>query len=348
MPKVSICVPNLNNAQYLQERFDTIRKQSFGDWECIVSDNFSDDGAWEIIQKNAKEDSRITCFQSPKDPAGMYPNWNNCLNKCRGEYIYIATSDDTMAFDCLEKLVTALDFHPSCGIAHCNLTAIGDGAGQFNRHWAEDMLFAKSSGELRDQMHIRRAPFDSLLQLTGHTVYISITQLLIRKNLFDEIGGFDGRWGSAGDFHWHMRACFRTDTIHVPSTWGGWRLHASQATSLSAIDSPTHREKIEEMIDDALRLSWDHLPNGLQKGLESGWRKFFYDKWYFNTMFRDQKDRSAKAWFLISCIMTGSKTARDYLIQRITGRCHRDLPPHEIVTAWLEKLGNEAPLVKVL
>jgi glycosyltransferase involved in cell wall biosynthesis len=348
MPRVSICLPNLNNAKYLHERFDTIRNQTFQDWECIVSDNYSDDGAWDIIQSYAARDPRIICFQSPKDQAGMYPNWNHCLNKCQGEYVYVATSDDTMADDCLEKLMDALDRNPHCGIAHCNLRAIGDGADEFNCHWAEGMLFAKSSGSLRTQKHIRKAPYDALLQLSGHTVYISITQLLIRRDLFDEIGGFDGRWGSAGDFHWHMRACFRTDTVHVPDTWGGWRLHASQATSLSAIDSPPHRAKIEQMIDDALCVSWVHLPKGLQQGLQSGWRNFFYDKWFFHTMIRNQNGKFAKAWFLTKCALSGSKAARDSLLQRVTGKSLENLPPHEIVSGWLEALGNKSPLIKVV
>jgi len=39
----------------------------------------------------------------------MYANWNNCINLAQGKYVYIATSDDTMTPDCLEKMVGALE-----------------------------------------------------------------------------------------------------------------------------------------------------------------------------------------------------------------------------------------------
>ena len=53
MPKVSICVPNLNTRPYLPERFETIFNQTFQDWELIVCDSYSDDGSWEYIQELA-------------------------------------------------------------------------------------------------------------------------------------------------------------------------------------------------------------------------------------------------------------------------------------------------------
>ena len=90
---------------------------------------------------------------------------------------------------------------------------------------------------------MRRAPFDGLLHLRGRAVYTSITQLLIRRSLFDRIGHFDSRWGSVGDFNWNMRAGLVTNTVHVPDTWGGWRIHASQATALNDFMSAEHAER---------------------------------------------------------------------------------------------------------
>lgn len=58
-PRVSICLPNLNNRLYLEERIATIEAQTFQDWELVVCDNFSDDGAWEFFQELAARDSRV-------------------------------------------------------------------------------------------------------------------------------------------------------------------------------------------------------------------------------------------------------------------------------------------------
>ena len=95
LPMVSILLPNLNNREYLPARFHSILNQTLTDWELIVIDGYSDDGAWGLIQECAKSESRMIVTQSPRK--GIYAGINECLSRASGEYVYIATSDDTMA-----------------------------------------------------------------------------------------------------------------------------------------------------------------------------------------------------------------------------------------------------------
>ena len=229
-PKVSICVPNLNTLPFLPERFDTIFNQTFQDWELLVYDGYSDDGAWEYIGQLAAKEPRMRIWQGPRE--GTPGSWSPCVREARGEYVYVATSDDTMPPDCLEKLVAALEAHPECDVAHCRLRTIDEhGCDTDSEWWPTGSIFARSSGDLLQRPHIRRAPYDGLLHLLNSPVYISVTQLLIRRSLFDRVGFFKSQWGSVGDYNWNMRAGLVANTIHVPDTWGGWRVHASQATA---------------------------------------------------------------------------------------------------------------------
>ncbi len=134
---------------------------------------------------------RIHAWQGPRE--GTPGSWTPCVREARGEFVYIATSDDTMAPDCLARMVAALDAHPECDIAHCALRPIdgnGDDATALAHWWRHQSAFARSSGSLLTRPHIREAPFDGLLHLLGDSVYVSITQLLIRRSLFDRIGLF--------------------------------------------------------------------------------------------------------------------------------------------------------------
>ncbi len=332
-PAISVCLPNLNNRQFLQERLESIFKQSCADWELIVVDGHSDDGAWEFLQENAAREPRMRLVQAPRE--GIYPAINRCIELARGEFVYIATSDDTMPSDCLQKLAAALHSNPDCDLAHCMLWAEGLGAEALNVAWRSQSIFARSSGELLQKMHVRRAPLDGLLHLYGESVYLSLTQLLIRRRLFDRVGYFDGRWQSIGDFHWVMRAGLVANTVHVPDTWGGWRLHSQQATHGVALDSPQHRDKIEEMIDDALVSCWSQLPRSVRDGLESGWRDAFRLQWEFQRKLR-QTSGTARSWYLLRNI-AGSRAARTYLLQRLNIR--RAEPPSETVSGWLRSCG---------
>lgn len=245
MPKISICLPNLNNRKFLPERLDTILQQTFTDWELVVVDNYSDDGAWEYLSERAKGEPRMRLSQAPRE--GMYANWNNCLRLAKGEYVYIATSDDTMMPDCLEKMVATLEAHPDCGLCQCQLVIIDDKGAPYPeaKQWNHYTLGSYDQNLVLKQ-NKRLAPHDGMMHPALFTVYTSITQLLIRRAVFERVGYFEGRWGSIGDFEWEMRASLLENCIYIPDKLATWRLHPSQATQ--EVHTPKVRLKMIEMV----------------------------------------------------------------------------------------------------
>ena len=340
--KVSICVPNLNTRPFLPERFQTIRDQSFQDWELLVYDSYSNDGAWEYICQVAAQEPRMRIWQGPRE--GTPGSWNPCIREARGEYVYIATSDDTMPSDCVQKLVAALEANPGCDLAHCPLRAIdenGEDVVETRKWWSEASVFVQSSGPLLDCLHIRRAPFDGLLHLLGGSVYISITQLLIRRRLFDRIGGFESRWGSVGDFNWNMRAALLANTIHVPDTWGGWRLHGSQATAGIGLGSSQNARKIDDMIEHAIDTSQDFLPSALRQRLVSRWLLEAKRRRAFTREVDARYSSPIKRrCFILRRFLTASIPAREYVKSRLQGGS-----PSDWVQRCLDEVGHGPALV---
>lgn len=248
--KVSILLPNLNNRQFLDERFQSILNQTFSDWECIILDSYSDDGAWGLIQEYAKKDQRIKISQIKRE--GIYPAINKCIEKANGEYIYIATSDDTMTPDCLGKMTQALDDHPECDICHCCLTIIDQNSNAHKDLNWNDFYAQKYLGHLIYKKHIRLAPYDAILYSCLGTVYSSLTQLLIRRSVIEKIGNFSNKWESYGDFEWGMKASLVCNIIHIPEYLATFRKHENQATPQN-INLVDNRKKKIEMINNAYK-----------------------------------------------------------------------------------------------
>jgi glycosyltransferase involved in cell wall biosynthesis len=344
-PLVSICLPNLNTFPYLAERLDTILTQTYTNWELIVVDSYSEDGAWELFQRVAEKDRRVSITQAPR---GLYEGWNNCIGRARGQYIYIATSDDTMAPDCLEKLVAALENRPDCELASCNLLAIdGSGAPLKDPSWRDAMILPRAFPGLLKQRHTRRAPFDGLLHLTGYMVHLSITQLLIRRSLFSRIGGFETRWGPLGDRNWEMKAGLVANTVHVPDTWATWRLHIASASSSQSYHSPDYTRKIEEMVDDAVRKCWQYLAPAIVAGLDDHWLSWTRDMRLYYSGLRRRR-RFQRRLFQAGQFFSGSTSVRRELIDRLMGLPEWPRTAVEI-RGWLETLGldpiTQAPIV---
>ncbi|MBC7980186.1 MAG: glycosyltransferase [Armatimonadetes bacterium] len=333
-PRVSICLPNLNNFPYLAERVATIEAQTLTDWELVICDNHSDDGAWEFFQDLAKRDSRVQISQEPRE--GMYANWNNCVRKARGEFVYVATSDDTMAADCLEKMVKALDENPDCDLAHCPMKVIDQHGAPGRDWWTASSHFTKSSGDFLKQRHKRMAPFDGILCLLGDNIYSSVTQLLIRRSLFEKVGLYKADWGSLGDFHWNLRAGLAASAVHVPDTWGGWRMHPSQATANVGLNSPEHQAKIDAMIDDVLSDVERYVGKGNERGkfedLEMRAREIRLHLREHSRL----KNGVERRMFLFWGALLGKRAARQHLASLVSGGKRWPKGAPGAVSSWFE------------
>ena len=338
-PLVSVCLPNRNMRRYLPVRVDTIFHQTYSEWELIVSDNFSEDGAWEFFQNLAAKEKRVSAVQ---ERLGMYDGWNQCIRRARGKYVYIATSDDTMAPDCLEKLVAALERHPECDIAHCNLKVIDDSGDEFDHGWSSISLFALSSGPLMDISHLRMAPFDALLLMSGRTVYWSITQLLIRRDLFDRIGFFESRWGSIGDANWQMRACLVANTTHVADTWAGWRVHGTQATGRINYDSERHEKQTQEMIDHAIQQARP-LVSAQTARLQRKWSDNAHSLRHFLKSLAERPTKLQKRLFILRELLSGDFGAAIHLQSRSAKQPHWP----EAARNWAAQTGLTRALIPV-
>jgi hypothetical protein len=343
VPRVSICVPNFNARPFLPDRFHSILDQRFEDWELLVYDSCSDDGSWEYITQLAAIEPRLVCWQGPRE--GVPAGWNACLQPARGDYVYIATSDDTMPDDCLGKLVAALDAHPECDIAHCRLRMFDEDGSDRPDWWAERSVFARSSGRLIDHPHVRRAPHDGLLHLSGETVYTSMTQLLIRRSLFDRVGLFDRMWQSVTDFNWTMRASLVASTVHVPDTWGGWRVHAAQATAASGLGTREHARMTDRMIDHAIRSAAEGVGPALARRLEERWSPQARDYRAFALEIKARPNSMARRAFIARRLIAGSAAARSHLWAHLFNRPNWLESFPEVVERWLREAGLGPSLV---
>lgn len=338
IPRVSICLPNYNTFPYLQERFDSIFNQTFQDWELFVYDSFSDDGSWELIQRLARQEKRMRIAQGPR--LGPYPAWNECLRQTKADYVYIATSDDAMALDCLEKLVAALDENKDCEVAHCPLVIVDEaGARVTDQKWPECTVFGHGIGDLVRKPHVRKAPHDGLLQLTGMHNYLSITQVLIRRSLFSRTGMFPSKWGSVSDFNWEMKAGLVASTVHVPDTWATWRIRPNQATATVDVRTVEHYRKFEDMVQDAVSACEAYLEPRVVAGLRSGLLDRARAMRTYYAGLRQRQKPLDRRLFQLARLFTGPAAVRSEIVGQLFGRPKwPDIAPTEI-RLWLESTG---------
>lgn len=93
-PRFSVLIPSRNRLELLQHAIESVRRQTFDDWEIVVSDNASEPGYEEYVR--TLDDARIRCIRSDI-PLSVTENWNRSLANARGEYVVMLGDDDALA-----------------------------------------------------------------------------------------------------------------------------------------------------------------------------------------------------------------------------------------------------------
>ena len=120
---ISIIVPIYNTGKYLKKCLDSIKNQTFKDFEVILVDDGSTDNSAEICREFSETDSRFKYFY--KENGGTSSARNLGLENAKGEYIAFIDSDDYIEPDYFETLAE----HCSGGydIIQCGMTLVRNG-----------------------------------------------------------------------------------------------------------------------------------------------------------------------------------------------------------------------------
>lgn len=106
-PKVQIVVPVYNAAEYLRKCLDSIKNQTYTNWEAILIDDASEDNSRDIIREYAESDNRFVYVPLEKN-GGVSRARNHALSLLTGDYAAFLDSDDYWEEDMLMTMVTKI------------------------------------------------------------------------------------------------------------------------------------------------------------------------------------------------------------------------------------------------
>ena len=112
MPAISVLVP-ATRPQYLGQALASVLAQSFGDYECLISDNSADGGLEPLIRSFG--DSRFRYLRT--GGLSMSENFSFLWNAASGGYLKFLFDDDFLFPFCLDALLAALEQHPDASFS---------------------------------------------------------------------------------------------------------------------------------------------------------------------------------------------------------------------------------------
>lgn len=126
MAKVSVIVPNYNHSKFLNQRLESILNQTYQDFELIILDDCSTDNSQEIILNYAGLPKVAHIVINDENSGGTFKQWFKGISLARGEYIWIAESDDYASFLFLENMLERFQENNRIEVVFCLSTLVNE------------------------------------------------------------------------------------------------------------------------------------------------------------------------------------------------------------------------------
>jgi glycosyltransferase involved in cell wall biosynthesis len=122
--RVSIIIPNYNHASFLEQRLNSVFNQTYQNFEVILLDDASTDNSLTILEKY-KNHPKVSHFVVNEFNTGSpFKQWFKGIELAKGEFIWIAESDDYSDLDFLFKTVELADSLADFGFIFTDLYPI--------------------------------------------------------------------------------------------------------------------------------------------------------------------------------------------------------------------------------
>lgn len=202
-PLISIVIPlYCTPLPYLKELLESVRRQSYENWQLCLADGGPDDKAKEFIEKHYGREKRIV-YRKLEENGGISANTNEAVALAAGEYLMLCDHDDTLEPDALYEIVKAIN-DTSADVLYTDEDKVSmDGRHYFDPNFKPDF---------------------NLFRLRENNYICHI--FVVKKSLTDETGLLRSEFDGAQDFDFILRCCEKAQKImHIPKVLYHWRCH---------------------------------------------------------------------------------------------------------------------------
>ena len=239
--EVSIIIPNYNHALYLQQRIHSVLHQTFQDFELIILDDCSTDNSREIIEKFRGHPRISQIIYNEKNSGGVFKQWIKGIENAKGEYIWIAESDDFAAENFLEETLKIIKQDASLGMVFTDSNTV-DSQGNFLTTTAVSKAVSYSNLEtfenIIDRENIAQFLISEMIIENASCVLFKKEELL---NIdFDVLEEFT----NTGDRFVYVGIALAAKIKFVPKPLNFMRSHENNTTKKSLENGNIHKDRL--------------------------------------------------------------------------------------------------------
>jgi glycosyltransferase involved in cell wall biosynthesis len=226
---ITIVIPAYNHELYIRDSIESIKNQSFPDWELIVIDDGSTDNTGEIADEYSA-DKKIQIIH--QENRGLSASLNRGLKLAGGRYFGFLPSDDAFYTEKLDLQLEWLEARPDLAAVATHQTLIDHEGLTISDHPLVDWFNARPEGRE-----------DFILGLLERN-FISAPSVLMRTDVLREIGGFDTECVYMQDYDLWFRLLKEHNMMMLQRPLVYYRWHGKNLTRKATPQSEEERARV--------------------------------------------------------------------------------------------------------
>lgn len=229
-PKVSVIIPNFNNAHYLKECLDSVAQQSYKNLEIIIVDDCSTDNSINIIKNYEKHDIRIRLIQNEINQK-VSKTRDIGIKESTGNWITTLDSDDfyysTKKIE--EEMKLILTYNSNYNIAFSGIIHVTQQGNLLSKIMTSNTL---KTGDIFEEIITRNCAIPR--------------DFIFSKELYELVGGYDENIPLYEDWDLKIRLSKKANFLFTGIDGIAYRRHKN---GLSSIKHDEHKKWIKLIFD---------------------------------------------------------------------------------------------------
>lgn len=239
---VSVIIPGYNHAPYLRERIESVLNQEYPDFEVILLDDCSTDNSAEIMQAYASgkyscNGREVRFVPNESNSGNTFKQWAKGISLAKGEYIWIAESDDVAEPSFLRECVARLLANPNVVAAFSWSDMIGPDSKVLDYSWDETWRYKAPGVYEGEEFCLHRMVYKNLMY--------NASMIVFRKKYYEKVSPRYMQFRHSGDWLFWFEICMQGEVCEVPQKLNKFRQHSQKVSN----DSRTSGMDFEEMAE---------------------------------------------------------------------------------------------------
>jgi glycosyltransferase involved in cell wall biosynthesis len=206
---VSVIIPNYNHSKYLNQRIESVLNQTYQNFELIILDDCSPDNSRNIIEQYRNHPKVKHIIFNETNSGSTFLQWEKGISLAKGDYVWIAESDDYADKNFLESLTQIINQNTNIGLAYCGSNTVDENGATIGK-------LIQETQNNQNGYYLNNGYDECRNSFFFHPIVPNASAVIFKKENFYKVDASFKQYKICGDWQFWIDICFDNYIVYLP------------------------------------------------------------------------------------------------------------------------------------